>query len=104
MIEIEIYEVDGLIRGFEVEGHSEYAEHGKDIVCAAISILSQTTLFTLLEDYGPHCSYSKADGYLEVEILDVDKLDELQLLFKAFKLGVLNVAEQFPKYVKLNLC
>ena len=35
---------DGALLGYRANGHSGYAEAGADIVCAAISALTQTTL------------------------------------------------------------
>lgn len=37
------------ILSFKIKGHASFAENGKDIVCSAISVLSQTTLASLLE-------------------------------------------------------
>lgn len=37
MINITIYD-----NGFEIEGHAGYAPKGSDIICAAVSALSQT--------------------------------------------------------------
>ncbi|MBO8164222.1 MAG: ribosomal-processing cysteine protease Prp [Brevibacillus sp.] len=40
-------------------GHAEYAEHGKDIVCAAISTIMQTALLgiqAVAEQYPNHVS------------------------------------------------
>lgn len=37
-----------------IEGHAEYAEHGKDIVCAAVSVILQTAqlgLMSIAEQY-----------------------------------------------------
>ena len=38
---------DGEYRGFKLEGHAGSGEYGKDIVCAAISILSINTVNSL---------------------------------------------------------
>ena len=35
--------------GFTISGHADYAEEGSDIVCAAVSALSQTALLGLME-------------------------------------------------------
>lgn len=37
-----------------IEGHADYAEHGKDIVCAAVSVILQTAqlgLMSIAEQY-----------------------------------------------------
>lgn len=43
---------DGRLCSCKAEGHSEYAEKGSDIVCAAISILMRTSLQILSETDG----------------------------------------------------
>ena len=35
---------DGAISGFDANGHAGYAEAGEDIVCAAVSALTEATL------------------------------------------------------------
>ncbi|MBR4513751.1 MAG: ribosomal-processing cysteine protease Prp [Lachnospiraceae bacterium] len=44
---------NGRINGFVLSGHANYAKHGKDIVCAAVSMLAINTvnsIETLTED------------------------------------------------------
>ena len=47
MINITIYD-----NGFEIEGHAGYAQKGSDIICAAVSALSQTCRIVLLSWQG----------------------------------------------------
>ena len=35
--------------GINIEGHAEYAEHGQDIVCAAVSAILQTAQLGLMQ-------------------------------------------------------
>ena len=35
---------DGTLIGYRAQGHTGYAEAGQDIVCAAVSALTQSTL------------------------------------------------------------
>ena len=35
---------DGSLMGYRAQGHADYAEYGHDIVCAAVSALTQSTL------------------------------------------------------------
>ena len=45
MIRVTIYKIKGHeYAGFDVEGHSGFAEEGQDIVCAAVSILVINTI------------------------------------------------------------
>ena len=45
MIEVTIYKTKGHeYAGFDVEGHSGYADEGQDIICAAVSMLVINTI------------------------------------------------------------
>lgn len=102
MINIYIYKDKEVAYGFKVTGHSDYAEHGKDIVCSAVSALTQTMLMTLKNMYGHECKYIMRNGYMEVNLRDVEGLKESQILFKSLELGIAAIQEQYPKYVELN--
>ena len=43
MISVTLYEKEGNLKGFQVQGHAGYAKKGKDTVCAAVSSLVITT-------------------------------------------------------------
>lgn len=102
MINISLTKTNDYVSGFIVEGHSTYAEHGKDIICASVSALSQTILLTLVDIYGDKCKYITRSGYLKLELLDEYSLKEVQLLFRAFVVGIKAIAEEYPKYIKLS--
>lgn len=56
MITIKAEKKSGLV-SIKVEGHANYDEHGKDIVCSAVSAITQTALLGLLaiaESYPDH--------------------------------------------------
>ena len=92
---------NGQVNGFRVDGHSNYGEHGKDIVCSAVSTLSQTLLITLKEIYADESHYNMFDGHLEVSVL-ADDLKEIQLLFRSFTIGIIAIVQEYPGYVRLG--
>ncbi len=54
---------------FEVTGHADYDEYGRDIICAAASSLSYAVIGYFEEKYNPrNCPektcYEERDGYL----------------------------------------
>ncbi len=60
------------VRAFTVEGHSGFGESGRDIVCAAISILTINTV-NGLEQYLSHPPVSKAkDGFLACTLPELE--------------------------------
>lgn len=101
MIRVSMRQADDQVNGFRVDGHSNYGEHGKDIVCSAVSTLAQTLLITLKEIYADECHYIMFDGHLEVHVSASD-VKEVQLLFRSFTIGILAIVEEYPGYVKLG--
>lgn len=110
MIAITIYRNSkDYITRFRVEGHSGYDVKGKDIVCAAVSALAQTSLIALIEvlnieekdiDY----FIDESKGLLDVNIptiISVEKLDKIQIVFKTFEVGIKSIVESYPNYVTL---
>ena len=51
-----------------IEGHAEYAEPGKDIVCAAISTLSQVFVASVEELTAAQIKTAQTSGYMEIVI------------------------------------
>lgn len=105
MIEIKIYRDDQSILGFSVSGHSAFGTWGSDIVCSAISALSQTALLALNQVAGVVPEWKRKDGLLECRVpADVDqgRLATCQVIFKTILIGIDNIAGQYPDFVKVS--
>ena len=87
---------DGEFRGFKLEGHAGSGEYGKDIVCAAVSILTINTVNSLEEftDDDFTCDADPERGYIEVRS-ENSFSDEGELLLKSFELGIIGVYKQY---------
>ena len=60
----------GRLCGFIVEGHADYAEEGSDIVCAAVSALTQTALLGIIRYAGEEkVVYEQSEGFLAAHTL-----------------------------------
>lgn len=83
------------INAYEVTGHANSAEYGKDIVCASVSSLFISVTNTLLS-FGR--TFKRGEGYL---ILDGQTKEEVatQILFDGLKA----IEEQYPEYVKVEV-
>ena len=98
------------IKRYTIEGHANYDEYGKDIVCAAISVLSQTTLISLVEVCGlkeDKIKYSidNESGFLDVELprnIEISILEKTQIVLKTLVVGISSVMESYPEYVTLE--
>ncbi|MBQ4579456.1 MAG: ribosomal-processing cysteine protease Prp [Clostridia bacterium] len=94
------------ITGFSVKGHSGYAEEGSDIVCAGISALVITTENALcqLVKLSP-AERGGEDGFVEVMLPDQmteKQMHDAQLLLSALHIGLENIAQAYPDYVRLT--
>ncbi|WP_369710412.1 ribosomal-processing cysteine protease Prp [Leptotrichia sp. HSP-334] len=67
MIKIKIKREKNRIVYFKISEHADYANHGEDIVCAAVSSVSQMTLNGILE-------ILKLNGKVKYEIDESGKL------------------------------
>lgn len=88
------------IIGFRCEGHSGYADEGEDIVCAAISSMTQFCL-CYAEQYGIKLAYRKDDGLLECSLIKFD--NEFSKLLKVLETSVSDLAQVYPDNIQLQI-
>ena len=98
MTRVIVYQSGEEIRGFSCEGHAGYAEHGKDIVCAAASMLSTNTVNAILKltSDRPDIKVDNERAYISC-MMRKSPSKEGELLLKAFDLGVNTIMEQYGK-------
>lgn len=100
----------GSIIGYRVDGHAGYDEFGRDIVCAAISVLSQTALIALNEvcgiDEGDIKYYiDENKGHLSVTIPDdltKEKRLKADIVFETMIVGIKGLLEEYSDYLTLE--
>ena len=84
--------------GFELSGHSGYAEEGSDIVCAAVSSCAYMTANTLTEILGLTPGIEVSDGYMKLILSDSDAL-KAQVIMNGFRLHINALADEYPGYI-----
>ena len=89
---------DGGYKGIEFSGHALFADSGKDIVCAAVSILAINTLNSIevlcKDEFDAYDNPEK--GYLRAEFKS--KLsDNADLLMKSLMLGLDGISQEYGK-------
>lgn len=111
MIRVNIYrDKSNYIKRYTVSGHSNFDDYGKDIVCAAISVLAQTSLLSLIEVCGlkeESIKYTINDknGFLDVNLpknIEKPTLENTQIVLNTLIVGINSVIESYPKYVTLQ--
>ncbi len=96
---------DGLLSGFEIEGHAAFAPHGEDIVCAGISILAQTTALGLQKVLELEPEIKIEEGYLKCHFqkpLTREKQREAAVLMDTMVLGMEETARHYPGYLEIK--
>lgn len=82
-----------------IQGHSGYAPPGKDIVCAAISALSQTLISALEDLAGEKIEYDIEPGYMDIRYEHLTERGSL--LIDAFFVGICGIADAYPDHVHI---
>lgn len=106
MIKIIIFENKNKISGFEMSGHAEYDEYGKDIVCAAATMLAFNTIdtFTDILKLEDNIDYIVKDNIVEIKLqnnLNDDQMRDSQLILRKFELGIKSLLQEYSDYVEL---
>ena len=97
---------DGALIGYQAEGHSGYGYAGADIVCAAVSALTQSTLNGLKNVLKAPVMFEQDDfrAFIEArltpEVTD-EQLELAQLLLITLLEGLQAVEREFPCYVRI---
>ena len=80
----------------EVKGHSYYAESGKDIVCSAISTLSEAT-YNYLKCTKNKVNFEESDGYYKILFPKLNKAGE------AIKMEFIRMVDEISKDYPRNV-
>ena len=86
--------------GITVAGHAEYAEAGKDIVCAGVTALTQTLIRSLEGLTSDEIKYEISPGRAAIHYRNLS--EEGKLLVDSFFIGVCQITNEFPEYVRIE--
>ena len=92
----------GVHKGFLTDGHADYAEHGADIVCSAVSILTMNTInaIDVYTDDEIDVEQDPKEGFIAMNFRN-NPSNEAKLLMDAFVLGLSGLEDQYGKYLKV---
>ncbi len=94
-----VYEKSKCGVSLTVNGHADYAEHGQDIVCSAVSALVETLIARLLQ-LNAKFSYKKQSGAVEIEMRKLTY--DAKAAFDFAILGLQLIQTVYPKNVELQ--
>ena len=102
MTSVTFFRQDGRLVGFRASGHTGYAEQGQDIVCAAVSVLTETTVNALERVAHVTPIVRTGPGFLAARLpKDTDNQDANTLL-NGMTEGLRDIAAQYPDHFRLD--
>ncbi|MCD6450261.1 MAG: ribosomal-processing cysteine protease Prp [Thermotogaceae bacterium] len=81
-----------------IEGHADFDEYGKDIVCAAVSSMVQYAAYVLKTN---GAELEKREGFLKIFNIKNDNCSK-KMIF-VLKEALMNIEEKFPEHLKLEV-
>lgn len=106
MITVELFfDEHDFIRAFCIKGHAGAAPYGEDIVCASISVLSQTAVIGLSHVLSKSPETEIKSGLLHCTLpddLSVKEQELAQVILKTMELGLKALEPNYGKYFKIH--
>lgn len=84
----------------KLRGHANYAEIGKDIVCAGISTLLQTLIQSVETLTDDEIKYSMSPGKADIKFRNLS--ENSKTLLNSFFIGVEMIAYEYPENVQID--
>ena len=97
----------GQIHSFEMKGHADFADHGKDLVCAGASAVSFGAVNAVIALTGitPIIAQKGDGGYLYVEVPSIsnsEKAAQIQLILETMIVSLQTIEQDYAKYIKIT--
>lgn len=105
MTKITFFKNKDFLIGFEVEGHTGYAEVGSDIVCSAISSMTQMTVLGL-RNVKLNVKKDNKKGYLSCKLsknISENEILKAQNWFETLKISLEDLQKDYKKYLNLEV-
>ena len=97
-------EQSGRIHSFEMSGHAQFAEHGKDLVCAGASAVSFGALNAIMKltESQPTIKQGSDGGYLKA-IFSKDEIEDhdIQLILNTMIVSLQTIEQDYGEHIKI---
>lgn len=90
----------GRIRGFEAKGHAEAGPRGKDIVCAAVSVLTDSVFLGLDRHLHRAIDWSADSGDISVRLTEAPD-DLTEAILATMVLGLTEIQKIYPDRLRI---
>jgi len=105
MVAVYFYQTpEGRLSGFKACGHCGFAPAGEDIVCAAVSVLTQTAVLGLCHYLANKVDVEVKDGFLNCRARPVTAKDieQTEVILQTMYLGLAAIKENYGKYLEIS--
>lgn len=97
MIKVSINKTDKVVNNITINGHANFDEYGKDIVCASVSSIVITSINAILRIDEKAINYQEKEGLV---IIDINKHTKvIDLLIE----NMIDLLEQLQKEYRKNI-
>lgn len=86
--------------GFHMNGHANFDEHGKDIVCAGASAVAYGIFNSVLALTNNKPEFEIEDGLMDVK--NISTRDDVQLLMKSLKVSLETIEAEYNEYISIS--
>lgn len=107
MTRIIVTRKDNHIVKVECEGHTDYADKGEDIVCAALSSIVQTALLGIMRVAGIRAEYVREDeaGLMQIQLPELNPKDRnnADMILETMLAGIEDLYLGYSDFIELEV-
>lgn len=88
-----------------IKGHSGYSDYGSDIICSAVTAVSECIANGITEILKVNCNIEIKEGYLLIDIIscNLDDIKKCQILLETLIMELNNIEFRYKKYIKVTI-
>lgn len=104
MVIVTICRAQGAITGYNIRGHAGFKPRGEDIVCAAVSMLAQTTVLGLARYIDGLVYNVEESGVLRCSLpegLNQTQLIQAEAILETMMAGLRNLQKNYSQYIRV---
>ena len=100
MIYVTVKEKKQNIKELKIEGHAEYGENGKDLVCAGVSSIG-VGLLNALDEKQKDVELNMDDALIKIKVNNMND-SEIQLMLYVAITQLKTINERYPNYIRIE--
>ena len=99
MIRVKFFVGNRQLKGFQISGHSGFAENGEDIVCASVSSAAYMAANTVTDIIRADAEAAADDGAMT--LLVNEPCERTETVLKGLELHLTELSKQYPDNIKI---